>query len=110
MWGGKAELEDGGIWVSLEGPVIMGVSTFDKKEAWALLEKLTLHNFSVQYPDYWVGHWTLPDNINSTLSSREGLYSYWQDTKKAIQGFCCHPHAWPLYCYFKLKEQAFFTE
>ncbi|MBC7887330.1 MAG: hypothetical protein H7Z13_05530 [Ferruginibacter sp.] len=104
MWGGKGEGEDGGIWFSLEGPVIMGVATFDKKEAWALLEKMTFHNFSIQYPGYWIGHWTFPDNINSTLSSREGLYSYWQDTKKAIQGFCSHPHSWPLYCYFKLKE------
>ncbi|MDA3867028.1 MAG: hypothetical protein PF489_09830 [Salinivirgaceae bacterium] len=105
MWGGKGEGEDGGIWFALEGPVIMGVSTFNKKEAWALLEKMTFHNFSIQYPNYWIGHWTLPDNINSTLSSREGLYSYWQDTKKAIQGFCSHPHSWPLYCYLKLKEE-----
>ncbi len=104
MWGGKGEGEDGGIWFSLEGPVIIGVATFNKKEAWALLTKMTFNNFAVQYPDYWIGHWTLPDNINSTLSPREGLYSYWQDTKKATQGFCSHPHSWPLYCYFKLKE------
>jgi cellobiose phosphorylase len=105
MWGGKPEGEDGGIWYSLTGPVIIGVSTFDKKEAWALMEQISFHNFSIQYPDYWVGQWTSTDNINSTLSTREGLYAYWQDTKKAIQGYCSHPHSWPLYCYYKLKEE-----
>lgn len=106
MWPGGGEGEDGGIWYSLEGPVIIGVSTFDKQEAWALLRGMSFHHFATQYPDYWVGQWTGPDNINSTLSPRQGLYSYWQDTKAAIQGFCSHPHSWPLYCYFKLKEQA----
>ena len=106
LWGGTADGEDGGIWYSLEYPVLLGVATFDKKEAESLLMKFSFDNFSKQYPDYWVGHWTAPDEMNSTLY-REGLYSFWipeNERKTAFQGYCSHPHAWPLFCYFKLKE------
>ncbi len=83
-----------------------GVATFDKKEAELLLLKFSFDNFSKQYPDYWVGHWTAPDEMNSTLY-REGLYCFWtseNERKTAFQGYCSHPHAWPLFCYFKLTE------
>lgn len=106
LWGRKPEGEDGGIWFSLEYPVLLGVATFDKEEAWSLLMKFSFHNFAQQYPDYWVGQWTAADEVNSTLY-REGLYAFWvpsQDRKRAFQGYCSHPHTWPLFCYFKLKE------
>jgi cellobiose phosphorylase len=105
MWNNKGEGEDGGIWFSLEGSVIAGVITFDKTEAWSLLEKMSFNNFSKSYPAYWVGHWTAPDFINSTLSAREGLYTFWEpDLENAFKGYCSHPHSWPLYLYYKLKE------
>ena len=50
------------------------------------------------------GHWTAPDEINSSLY-RGGLYAFWlpvPDYSLAFQGFCSHPHTWPLYCYYKL--------
>lgn len=107
LWKGNPDGEDGGIWFSLEYPVLLGVATFDKEEAKALLMKFSFQNFAENYPDYWVGQWTAADEVNSTLY-REGLYAFWvpsQDRKHAFQGFCSHPHTWPLYCYFKLKEQ-----
>ena len=106
LWGRNPDGEDGGIWFSLEYPVLLGVATFDKEEAWSLLMKFSFHNFAQQYPNYWVGQWTAADEVNSTLY-RGGLYAFWvpsQDRKRAFQGYCSHPHAWPLYCYFKLKE------
>ncbi|BDU25764.1 hypothetical protein [Flavobacterium sp. GSB-24] len=106
LWGGKADGEDGGIWFSLEYPVLLGVATFDKQEAQSLLLKFSFDNFARQYPEYWIGQWTAADEVNSTLY-REGLYSFWvapNETKTAFQGYCSHPHTWPLYCYFKLKE------
>ncbi len=106
LWGGTADGEDGGIWYSLEYPVLLGVATFDKKEAESLLMKFSFDNFSKQYPDYWIGHWTAPDEMNSTLH-REGLYAFWvseNERSTGFQGYCSHPHAWPLFCYFKLKE------
>ncbi|MBC8035294.1 MAG: hypothetical protein H7Y03_14185 [Chitinophagaceae bacterium] len=106
LWGGKADGEDGGIWYSLEYPLLLGVATFDKEEAKSLLMKFSFQNYSETYPDYWVGQWTAPDEMNSSLH-REGLYAFWvsvPDLKQAFQGYCSHPHTWPLYCYYKLKE------
>ncbi|MBC7902032.1 MAG: hypothetical protein H7Y27_01355 [Gemmatimonadaceae bacterium] len=106
LWKGNPDGEDGGIWFSLEYPFLLGVASFDKEEAKALLMKFTFQNYEDNYPDYWVGHWTAADEVNSTLY-REGLYAFWvpsPDRKRAFQGFCSHPHTWPLFCYFKLKE------
>ena len=106
LWKGNPDGEDGGIWFSLEYPVLLGVATFDKEEARSLLMKFSFQNFADNYPDYWVGQWTAADEVNSTLY-REGLYAFWvpsQDRKHAFQGFCSHPHTWPLFCYYKLKE------
>ncbi|MHA4847307.1 GH36-type glycosyl hydrolase domain-containing protein [Flavitalea antarctica] len=107
LWKGKPDGEDGGIWFSLEYPFLLGVASFDKEEAERLLLKFSFQNFSDNYPDYWVGQWTAADEVNSTLY-REGLYAFWvpsQDRKRAFQGFCSHPHTWPLFCYFKLREK-----
>lgn len=106
LWGRNPDGEDGGIWFSLEYPVLLGVATFDKAEAWSLLLKFSFHNYALHYPHYWVGQWTAADEVNSTLY-REGLYAFWvpsPDRKRAFQGYCSHPHTWPLFCYFKLKE------
>ncbi len=106
LWKGNPDGEDGGIWFSLEYPVLLGVATFDKEEARSLLLQFSFQNFADNYPDYWVGQWTAADEVNSTLY-REGLYAFWvpsQDRKHAFQGYCSHPHTWPLFCYFKLKE------
>ena len=106
LWKGSPDGEDGGIWFSLEYPLLLGVATFDKEEANSLLNKFSFQNFTDHYPDYWVGQWTAADEVNSTLY-REGLYAFWvpsQDRKHAFQGWCSHPHTWPLFCYFKLKE------
>lgn len=106
LWGGTPEGEDGGIWFALEYPLLLGVSTFDKDEAWRLLKAFSFDNYARLHPNYWVGHWTAPDELNSSLS-RDGLYAFWTgmpDYRLCFQGWCSHPHTWPLYCYFKLKE------
>lgn len=106
LWSGHPEGEDGGIWFSLEYPLLLGVATFDKEDARSLLMKFSFQNFAKHYPEYWVGQWTAADEVNSTLY-REGLYDFWvpsQDRKKAFQGYCSHPHTWALFCYLKLVE------
>ncbi len=106
LWGRNPDGEDGGIWFSLEYPLLLGVATFDKEEAKSLLLKFSFDNYAKHYPDYWVGHWTAADEVNSTLH-REGLYAFWvgvPNLKEAFPGYCSHPHTWPLYCYFKLRE------
>lgn len=101
--------EDCGIWYSLEYSFLLGVATFDKTEAKKLLKKFSFYNFTKKYPKYWIGQWTAPDEINSTLY-REALYSFWipiDNYKYGFQGYCSHPHTWPLYCYYKLYRDNF---
>lgn len=106
LWGGIPEGEDGGVWFALEYPLILGVATFDTAEAWRLLKAFTFDNFAKRHPAYWIGHWTAPDELNSSLS-RDGLYAFWTgmpDYRQCFQGWCSHPHTWPLFCYYKLKD------
>ncbi len=102
LWRPEGDGEDGGIWFSHQGPLIAGIATFDLEEARKLMRKLTFHAHAQNYPDYWVGHWTTADSLNSTLSQREGLYHAW--VEDPFQPFCAHAHAWMLYCYFRLQE------
>ncbi|MBU3113322.1 GH36-type glycosyl hydrolase domain-containing protein [Clostridium lacusfryxellense] len=102
IWSKGGQGEDGGIWFAHQGPLIVGIASFDRREAIKLLKKLTFHNYAEQYPDYWVGHWTFADSLESTLSEREGLYHPW--TQGAFQPFCAHVHAWMLYCYFRVYK------
>lgn len=105
LWDPKGG-EDCGIWYSLEYPFLLGVATFDKVEARKLLHKFSFANFAKNYPQYWIGQWTAPDEINSTIY-REGLYAFWisiSNYRYGFQGYCSHPHTWPIYCYYKLNE------
>lgn len=99
LWG-NGDGEDGAVWFAHQGPLIVGIATFDKDEAIKLLRKLMFHRFAEQYPDYWVGHWTFADSVNSSLSTREGLYSFW--VQDAFHPFCAHVHAWQLYAYYRV--------
>ena len=95
--------EDGGIWFSHQGQLLAGLASFNVQEGWTLLRRLTFHNYAERYPDYWVGRWTMPDSLESSLSHREGLYHFW--VSEAFQPFCAHIHAWMLYGYFRLREK-----
>ena len=49
--------------------------------------------------------WIEADDLESSLIPAEGLpdqtWTYWE-----VPVYCAHPHAWPLYCYYKLQESA----
>ena len=96
--------ENGGMWWALNGPVVSGVATFDRQEAGRLLKQLSLSNYAREFPEYWTSWWSSSDNIESSLMGpQEGLpdqsLDYWE-----IPVYCAHPHAWILYCYYKLHE------
>lgn len=99
----KGSRENGGFWWALNGPVIIGVSQFDKNEAKRLLSDMTLKNLSEKFPQYWSSYWSAADNLESSLIPEEGLpdqsLTYWD-----IPVYCAHPHAWILYCYYKINE------
>lgn len=92
--------EDGGIWYSHQGPLMVGVASFDPAGARNLMDRLTFHHIAQCYPDYWLGHWTAADSVESTLSPQEGLYRAWCD--HAFYPYCAHLHAWMLYTYCRL--------
>ena len=97
--------ENGGFWYSLAGQMILGVNTFDKVEAQVLLRQMTFDNFSRHFPSYWPGQWSAPDTISSKPSGQyEGLPRpgdgfFWLNSPV----YCAHPHAWPLYTYYRLR-------
>ena len=99
----RGSRENGGFWWALNGPVIMGVSTFDKEEAWRLLHQMTFKHFSECFPEFWSAYWTAADNIESSLMPGEGLsdQSFFYGEYPA---FCAHPHAWLLFCYYYLSN------
>jgi cellobiose phosphorylase len=90
--------ENGGFWYALNGPVILGVATFDRPAAEALLRRMTFANFAAHYPKYWTGLWTASDSLDSSLQPTAGLSSNIP--------WCAHAHAWPLYCYLRLRESS----
>lgn len=95
--------ENGGFWYSLNGPVIVGVATFDKTEAMRLLKNMSLANGAKHFPQYWSGYWSAADNIESSLVRSEGLPD--QTASYAETAIACaHVHAWMLYCYNRIME------
>lgn len=98
----KGSRENGGFWWALNGPVILGVATFNREEAMRLLRNMTLHNLSQHYPQYWSSYWSAADNQESCLIPEAGLPD--QSERYAdIPVFCAHPHAWVLYCYYCIR-------
>lgn len=88
--------ENGGFWYALNGPVVLGVATFDPAAAHDLLRSMTFSNYAARFPNYWTGRWSAADSIDSSLLPTTGLAT-------AIP-WCAHAHAWPLYCYLRLTE------
>jgi cellobiose phosphorylase len=86
--------ENGGFWYALNGPLILGVATFDPRAAGELMRRMTFANFARSYPDYWTGRWTASDSLDSSLRKTDGL------SENMV--WCAHAHAWPLYCWLRL--------
>jgi hypothetical protein len=90
--------ENGGFWYALNGPVVLGVATFDRAAAHDLIRRMTFSNYAAHFPDYWTGQWTASDSLDSSLLPTSGLST-------GIP-WCAHAHAWPLYCYLRLNENS----
>ena len=99
----KGSRENGGFWWALNGPVIMGLSTFDKPEAQKKLKQMFLQHLAQEKPDYWSSYWSAADNLESHLIPEEGLPDQSDDFADQPV-YCAHPHAWILYCYYYLQE------
>ena len=101
----KGSRENGGFWWALNGPVIVAVNEFDHEEAVRLLRNMSLTNYAKQFPKYWSSYWSAADNVESSLIIEEGLPDQSEDYS-CIPVYCAHPHAWMLYCYYKLCDNS----
>ncbi len=90
--------ENGGFWYALHGPLVLGTATIDRELAESLLKRMTFANYAKNFPEYWTGRWSASDSLDSSLLPTEGL--------AANITYCAHSHAWPLYCYVRLREEA----
>ena len=88
--------ENGGFWYALTGPVILGVAGFDHEAALQLLRKLTFANYARRFPQYWTGQWSASDSLDAAVLPTAGL------SQNIV--YCAHAHAWPLYCYLRLRR------
>jgi len=64
----------------------------------ALLHRITFANYARSFPNYWTGQWSASDSLDSSLLKTSGL-------SIAIP-WCAHAHAWPLYCYLRLRPSS----
>ena len=87
--------ENGGFWYALNGPLVLGLATFDPSSARDLLRRMTFANYALSFPDYWTGRWSASDSLDSSLLKTNGL------SENMI--YCAHAHAWPLYCWLRLQ-------
>jgi cellobiose phosphorylase len=88
--------ENGGFWYALHGPLVLGTATLDRDLAENFLKRMTFANYAKNFPKYWTGMWSASDSLDSSLLPTEGL--------AANIMYCAHAHAWPLYCYIRLRE------
>lgn len=100
----KGSRENGGFWWALNGPVIMGLCTFDKDEAAKRAGQMTMQHLEETVPQYWTSYWSAADNVESSLIEENGLPD--QSENYADQPvYCAHPHAWIVYLYYYLRNQ-----
>ena len=87
--------ENGGFWYALNGPLALGLATFDTGAAHALLRRMTFDHYARAFPHYWPGRWSAADSLDASTVPSEGLSTFgiW----------CAHAHAWPLHVYLTLR-------
>jgi len=95
---GDPMISTGLFWWSMNGPLILGVDSFDHQAAWGMLRKMTFENHADNFPTFWEGYWTASDALGSSKMPYEGAIP------SPFPAFCGHAHAWPLYCYYRLRE------
>lgn len=89
--------ENGGFWYALHGTLVLGTATIDRDLAENFLKRMTFANYAKSLPEYWTGRWSASNSLDSSLLPSAGL--------AANITYCAHAHAWPLYCYIRLREE-----
>jgi hypothetical protein len=101
-----------GIWPSINGTLVWGLSLVDGKLGWDEWKKNTLAYHAENYPEIWYGIWSGPDTYNSELSDFPGqtIFKAFEQNDEEDENlghigldwtdfpvFNLHPHAWPIF-------------
>lgn len=98
------EGENGAFWYALQGPLILGLASFDREAAYRLLRKMSLASFSEHYPNLWHGQWSAPDTVNSSLALVSGSVNQDFEALVRFPSHCAHIHAWMLFAAQQLSS------
>lgn len=75
---------------TLESRFLLGALSFDRIEASGLSRRLSFSRIADDYPQTWKGSWTAPSVMDA---GNMGIHAY-----------SSQPHAWALYCYYRMLE------
>jgi cellobiose phosphorylase len=120
------ETKNGGVYDTLDGPLIWALAGVDPAMAWEEWTKTSRANHAEVYPYTWYGIWSGPDVYNSADSDHAGQTGYdWglidpeaRRRPNSYRGLSwtawpvmnMHRHAWPLYSAAKLLGIGFTEE
>lgn len=75
---------------TLESRFLLGALSFDRIEASGLARRISFARIAEDYPDTWKGSWSAP--------------SVMDPQKMGVHVYGSQPHAWSLYCYYRMLE------
>lgn len=75
---------------TLESRFLLGALSFDRIEASGLARRISFARIAEDYPDTWKGSWSAP--------------SVMDPQKMGVHVYSSQPHAWSLYCYYRMLE------
>lgn len=75
---------------AVESNFLLGALSFDRIEASSLSRRLSFAHMAADYPDTWKGSWAAPSVMDA---DNTGVHVY-----------SSQPHAWALYCYYRMLE------
>jgi hypothetical protein len=75
---------------TLESRFLLGALSFDRIEASGLSRRISFTRMADDYPDTWKGSWSAPSVMDLN--------------KMGVHAYSSQPHAWSLYCYYRMLE------
>jgi len=100
------EGENAACWYALSGEWIAALAAVDAGLARKHWERLSMRDYAAAFPDQWIGQWSGPDTLNSSLSAHPGWVNRKFSDLAAFPVFCAHLHAWASYTWHQIHGEA----